>query len=121
MDHQAVASARASRKVTSGQKHKGKTYLEVFTIDPDYCDWLQTEAAHFNEATRQLLTYLEMMQHAHMKAQAGRHTPSRTSGSSSRPSAKSQRARSPESPDIRMAVGRRKRVPSDESWEDGAV
>ena len=38
VDHQAVAIARASRKVTSGQKHKGKTYLEVFMNDPDYCD-----------------------------------------------------------------------------------
>ena len=61
---------KAGRKIAFGKTHRGKTYMEVYLSDPDYCDWLQTEATHITGAMRQFLTYLEMRQHADIEAHA---------------------------------------------------
>ena len=117
IDPRKVVKSWANRKITFGQKHRGKTYEEVSDRDTDYCDWVLGSAARPNEAMKQFIQFLELREEARKSMPEPEGDPR-----SQRPKARARRTSSPPPrADERMADAGRKRLPSDDSWDDGTV
>eukprot|EP00959_Pyramimonas_sp_CCMP1952_P099918 2089089-Pyramimonas_sp.AAC.1 len=113
----ALPRSWGAKKIMFGNEHRGMTYQQVSTRDPECCYWIRTSTTHLNDAMQQFIQYLEGKENLPRKET--RHP---EDSRARRPRTRARRAdEEPTQQDTRMADAARKRAPSDESWEDGTV
>eukprot|EP00959_Pyramimonas_sp_CCMP1952_P041528 868574-Pyramimonas_sp.AAC.1 len=55
IDPKTLAQSWGSKKITFGERHRGKTFEAVLAQHPDYCDWIRGSAKNLNDAMRQFI------------------------------------------------------------------